>query len=92
VTLTRITRPYRGYRFRVSVYGGHQDGAVIDCRTLQWAMVWYRLLTETTGLSGLREQERGGEEGQPSSDQAPPRGRVPNSSHDEQDEGDHQEE
>lgn len=46
MTLIRLKQPYRGYRFRVTVYGGHQDGAVIDCRTLQWAMVWYRLLTE----------------------------------------------
>lgn len=56
--VTRHPRP--PYRYRVVAHGGRADGTVVDCKTLEWAMRWYRILLRVS----LGEEERRGEERQ----------------------------
>jgi hypothetical protein len=44
VTLTRLRRPRDGKRWRVEKRGGASDGLAVDCSTLEFAMLWFRIL------------------------------------------------
>jgi hypothetical protein len=82
VTLRRHRTPHG--RFRVEIMGGEADGTVIDFRTFEAAVRWYRLL--------LWQEERQREERQPRGDEGEPgrTGGSPEGGHGEEQHGDDQ--